>query len=381
MKKLLNSLLIFGLVSNVAISASAWVKQPKQTNNYNKKTESQTNESDIKTQVDYVYNGHEYIGTNTRLFRSDKLGIQVASWYVVGTGDIVKIYGYNKVLYIVEKSPSGGDTLWYSTDNGLTWAQDTSIPLGTINKIYGLNNIVYVSVYNSINYLYKSTDNGKSFTSTNWPNDVEINDMYGYTSTHYDKLFIATNKGLYTSTNHAKTFSIEGSNVIKHIYIYKQSWYLSQYDPNTNQVSIAFSTNFGASWSTFQNWPPNNIINDISFFGNFIYVASDDGIWFKKYNETGPTSWVQDGHSIIKKIAVTSNYVFISQMNAQGDWDGIYRGVVFPTIYKTVWHKMPVDQGVIRSMYVANGKFHFCQENFLASYIDKKIIKQHFTVK
>lgn len=378
MKKLLNSLLIFGLVSNVAISASAWVKQPRQTNKYNKKTESQTNESDIKTQVDYVYNGHEYIGTNTRLFRSDKLGIQVASWYVVGTGDIVKIYGYNKVLYIVEKSPSGGDTLWYSTNNGLNWTQDTSIPSGTINKIYGFNNIVYVSVYNSTNYLYMSRDNGKTFTSDNWSGNVEINDIYG---SNY-RLLVATNKGLYKSTNDAKTFSIEGNNVIKHIYAYNTYLYLSQYDiPNSNKVSIAVSDDSGQSWTTFQNWPPDNIINDISFFGNFIYVASDDGIWFKKYNETGPTSWVHDGHSIIKKIAVTSNYVFISQMNTQGDWDGIYRGVVFPLLYKTVWHKMPVDSSVIRSMYVANGKFHFCQENFLASYIDKKIIKQHFTVK
>ena len=380
MKKFLNSLLIFGLASNIAVSASAWVKQPKQANKYNEKTEPQTNESDIKTQVDYVYNGHEYIGTNTRLFRSDKLGIQVASWYGVSTGDIVKIYGYNKVLYVVKKSPTGGDTLWYSTDNGLTWAQNTSIPSGTINKIYGYNNIVYVSVYNSVDYLYKSIDNGKSFTSVNWTNDVEINDIYGGKN---NRLLVATNKGIYTSTDDAKTFIISQNNkVIKHFYAYNSYYiYASEYNPSNNQVYIGISDDSGESWSTFTNWPPNTIINDISFYSKFIYVASDDGIWFKKYNETGPTSWVQDGHNIIKKIVVNSQYIFESQMNTQGDWDGIYRGVVFPTIYKTVWHKMPVDQGVIRSMYVANDKFHFCQENYLASYIDKKIIKQHFTVK
>ena len=371
MKKLLNSLLIFGLVSNVAISASAWVKQPKQTNNYNKKTESQTNGSDVKTQVDYAYNGHEYVGTNNNLWRSDKIGIKVAHWSVVGTGDIVKIYEYNKVLYIVEKSPSGGNTLWYSTNNGLNWAQSTSIPSGTINKIYGFNNIVYVSVYNSVDYLYKSTD-GENFTSTKWPNDVEINDIYGYKN----KLFIATNKGLYISTNDAKTFSIEGNNVIKHIYedTYEDKvyLYLSQYDPNNNEVSIAFSDNFGTSWVAFQNWPTDNVINDINFYGKFIYVASDDGIWFKKYNETDPTSWVHDGHDRIQNIVVNKEYVFASHMNAQGDWDGIYRGVVFPLFYKTVWHTMHVHPGVIRSMYVANDEFHFCQGNTIIGFVDNK---------
>ena len=182
--------------------------------------------------------------------------------------DISKCYGYNNVVYV--ETDSG---LYESTDNGITFKQNKSIPTHTyIESIYAYNKVVYIGTF--INGLYESTDNGKTFKqNTSIPKNAEIEDIQAFNNI----IYVGTSEnGLWESTDKGKTFaqniSVPFNDYIESIYAYSNVIYAVENNGGLLE-SIDNGQTFKPYASFFDNWI--NIDSIYAYLG-VVYVIADD---------------------------------------------------------------------------------------------------------
>lgn len=170
-------------------------------------------------------------------------------------------------VYCVEQSSSNENIiyagtatagLWRSNDKGENWfCLSKSLP---INRVYALEidpdneNIIYFSGGGT---LYKSDNGGESHTNIGdgeFNSGIEIKEIMF----HNGKLWVASNQGLYYSTNNGNTFSQKMSG----------TWLETEVHPTDNNVIYAVkenssstsfykSINNGDSFTLFENGWPN----------------------------------------------------------------------------------------------------------------------------
>ena len=173
-------------------------------------------------------------------------------------------------IYCVEQSLSNADIiyagtatagLWRSNDKGENWfCLSKSLP---ISAVYSLEidpnneNIIYFSGGGT---LYKSSNGGSSYTnigSGEFNSGIEIKEIM----IHNGKLWVASNQGLYYSSNSGNSFLEKMSGKWLEMEVHPtNSQVIYAIKENTNTTTFYKSTNNGSSFTEYINgWPiPNS---------------------------------------------------------------------------------------------------------------------------
>ena len=172
-------------------------------------------------------------------------------------------------IYCVEQSLSNANViyagtatagLWRSNDKGENWyCLSKSLP---ISAVYSLEidpnneNIIYFSGGGT---LYKSSNGGSSFTnigSGEFNSGIEIKEIM----IHNGKLWVASNQGLYYSSNSGNSFSQKMSGIWLEMEGHPtNSQVIYAVKENTSTTAFYKSTNNGSSFTEYSNgWPSPN---------------------------------------------------------------------------------------------------------------------------
>jgi len=192
---------------------------------------------------------------------------------------------------------AGGNNIqgfYLSTDKGGAWNYYDKNLIGSVKSILKKGNIFFVGVGASGSYAlgaYKSTDGGLSWNIIN--NGLPQADNNALIMKD-DKLYSATDQGLYVSTNDGNSWNPTGwTELALKVFAIGNTMFLSRITP-----SATFrSTDDGATWDTLKNGFPSNFaaysivkINNTLFVcgsGNYkLFKSTDDGINWTQINSS-----------------------------------------------------------------------------------------------
>ncbi|MBW7888726.1 MAG: T9SS type A sorting domain-containing protein [Bacteroidetes bacterium] len=318
--------------------------------------------------------GNVIASTSTGLYRSTDLGENFTK--VAGANElsadttIVVLATYNgSTLYAFSRNT----TLFYSTDDGITWTQGTHkldsvsvlkaevAPNGTIfaktnnglrsssdggntwnpAQFYGTRIVdffitrsgeIYVTLDNKSAKIYKSTDNGLNWTTIpllyTTTNSIGVNDA--------GHIFVGNNITLRSTDNGAtwKGLPVSFSQVGKMIESPNHELF------TTVNQRLNRSVDFGATWTIFNE--DINGANAIAFYGDtllvgdnnyetMIYRSTDNGLSFSKMqNLTGISGKIYSmvGTSVPSIIAATTSGIFLSEDHGK-TWTKTSTGIVY----------------------------------------------------
>jgi photosystem II stability/assembly factor-like uncharacterized protein len=223
--------------------------------------------------------------------------------------------------------PNTGCGLYKSTNGGEYWEKIADTLNGKpINIFYDIkiipnepSGIIYVSNYYGV---YKSTDNGITWHSTNFNNNLAID--IGISTNGY--MFFGNNTaswfGIYRSTNLGSNWERNAFlGVTAMAYLSDGSVLAGCYDPGLGTFGIYKTTDNGDTW-----FNTNTLSFGISDFvldnNNDVYISSGYGVYLSTNNGN---SWINYGLSGIEYILAcmaidSSGYVW-----AGADMNGVYR--------------------------------------------------------
>lgn len=274
-----------------------------------------------------------YGGKSIAVYRShDGVKWTPMSPYLANNISLIKSFtSLNNILYI---STVGGEGVYKSSDNGLSWTPVANgLPGGNdkwVNTISNVNNVLYASVYGSTpnGKIYKSNDGGTSWNifSQGLPNNRysyygDIVDNLGelYTTdddsiglyefsnkqskwinilpdgnlpaSSIDYLTSVKNtlyayidsKGLYKSTNEKKWTLVTGipDDMDIHAIKYFNNYFYAAGHSNSDEIDNLYVSTDGLHWARANvgNMPHANVLS-IAEFKNKLYLATEDiGLW------------------------------------------------------------------------------------------------------
>ncbi len=241
---------------------------------------------------------------------------------------------------IIAATTSG---VFRSADGGSTWTHTLNTSCirhmefkpGSYNTIYGTSSTSYCGGTSNATF-YKSFNNGVSWTTTTLPGGGNLDRLcIGVSADSPTEVYLLASQddssnsndfeALYKSTNNGASFT---EIVPTHApSLGSQQWYDWSFtiDPDDTDVMYAGgvhlekTTDGGLTWVTVTNNGPNNVHVDhhyAQFYGDYVYIGSDGGIW---RSDNGASSWdvLNDG------LAITQYY---RMSNAETDEDIIMAG-------------------------------------------------------
>lgn len=275
--------------------------------------------------------GNIYVASWTGIYKSTDNG---STWIFKNNGlqiaEALKIFiDYYGNIYLGAIGLSNtGCGLYKSIDGGEYWAKiaDTlnGKPVNTFYDVTKIPNeqkgIMYVSNYYGV---YKSTDDGTTWQSTNFNNNLAID--IGINTNNY--MFLGNNTaswfGIYRSTNLGSNWernALLGTTAMA--YLRDGSVLAGCYDPGLGTHGIYKTTNNGDNWFNtnslnlgFSDFELDN--NDdlyVSCPGFGVYLSTNNGIDWINYGLSGT------GHSISCLAIDSSGYLW-----AGSDLDGVYQ--------------------------------------------------------
>ena len=202
-----------------------------------------------------------------------------ANWTALNSGltgtSFLNITENNTNIRIIAIGASGGNTIAKrSDDDGVTWSviPDAEVGTTTFNSFYGKKNenIIYATVsgYNDGSKVYKSTDNGVTWTniSSDLPNIV-MKKIILDTTRSDETLYVGTELGLYwknnTTTNWQKLGTGLPNVIISDIKIGTENGniYVGTYGRGmwVYDAQKYFGETMDQSWSNIGNWEGNSV--------------------------------------------------------------------------------------------------------------------------
>ncbi len=276
--------------------------------------------------------GNVFVASWTGIFKSTDNGV---SWAFKNNGlqigDIYKLFiDYEGNIYLCGSANFPGYGLYKSTDGGENWLGFADTLNRNPNNNFEdvtiipneLGGIIYVSNEHGV---YRSTDNGVSWQSTNYLNPCARNIGINKNGYMFFGNQCASWFGIYRSTD-------LGMNWVRHtflgvssmVYLRDGSILAGCYDPGLSESGIYKTTNNGDTWfntNTFSgissptdfSLDQNNDIY-VSYSGFGIYLSTNNGNSWINYGLSGL------GHSVICVAIDSSGYIW-----AGSHLDGVYK--------------------------------------------------------
>ncbi len=203
-----------------------------------------------------------YIPQRGGIYKSTDLG---GSWDFIGlpNKEIHSICFSNTYLF----AGSMYDGVFRTSNDGLMWAQvNNGLPSTWIRSLIYFDNKLYAATQVG---LYKSTNDGVS-----WQLDASQNYPVTSLATLNNRLFAGTENGVYildTNNNWTQT-ALSGN-------IYCLKTYNSKLLAGGYNI-LSFTEDNGSTWTSIRKNNPSQIIYDISFNTDYIFTGNySDGIW------------------------------------------------------------------------------------------------------
>jgi hypothetical protein len=261
-----------------------------------------------------------------KLIKFNRSSNDASGWKSLGPDEITKISGHyapglgrlefvevNKTnqqeIYV--GSRSGG--LWHTNNGGITWTHNTDFLPGSGVNAISANPTNFNEVYINSRMassgtsfgIYKSTDNGSTFTPTNFvPSTLNLGGLGSTfkvnTIQHHptipNLIFVGTSKGLFRSTNNLQTWTqLYGTsgNILDIDFHPTDSniVYIYDHGGSSNKNRILKSVNIGVNFTQMPTITGNDNVDlkiiTASSCPDCVFLTSDNGIW--KSTDSGAT--------------------------------------------------------------------------------------------
>ena len=237
---------------------------------------------------------------------------------------------------------------YISTDKGDTWNYYEKNLIGNVTSIVKKNNTFFVGVGTLGSYAlgaYKSTDGGESWILVNnglpqvANNDIILKD---------DKLYSATDQGLYVSSDNGNNWNVTGwANSALKVFAFDNTMFLSHILPS----GTFRSTDNGVTWDTLKNGIPNNFAAySIVKQNNTLFACGTGNSKLIKSTDDG-LSWTQ----------ISSSQTSMNDLDVSGDI--LFANHITPyfsTDLGQTWTQISLAGGPnsFEKIKVANGYFY-----------------------
>ncbi len=253
-----------------------------------------------------VYNSNMYAGGTVTLFRSTDGG---DNWTGCLQGSFLYAWNLTKNNYAIYCGLWSSPTMYYSTDDGVTWLQVTNFPsfAGAIMDIESDNNFIYAQ---TTLYFLKSSNNGQSWITENNPG--------GFNLFYSNGRLYATGSALKVSTNSGTNWQVIFNNPVTSVFAEDSIVFAGSQD-----YGLYRSGNYGQN---FINVIPGNIrVNTIYKYSDYVFVQADT-YNLPYYIQTNFYVSTDRGFSFIKRnqgldsVSIASmiyynNYIYIAVAN------------------------------------------------------------------
>ncbi len=202
-----------------------------------------------------------------------------------------------------------GGGIYRSSNNGVSWSKLTGLLEVGITSLYVSSSNLFAASYGRI---LKSIDSGLSWSikSNGLPDNIGvINWIVG----NSQKIFIATNQGVYLSANQGELWAAADSGLTSlnvNALLIKDSLLFA----GTSGGGISKSTDNGSSWIQVNTGLTSQGISALGIWGNRIFAAALDGNLF--ISDNNGNNWTLSNSPEIDQIHVFST--FGSQIAAGG---------------------------------------------------------------
>ncbi len=190
----------------------------------------------------------------------------------------------NSFYYVAEMCVSGNKLLvsefnytYATTDNGATWFEINDLEGAEVFSFYSTGDTIFVGARNEI---YRSTNNGISFTEITIPFTFSIVNIYSITSMG-STVFAATSyDGVYKSTDFGNTWFAAnlgmGPKDVRAVTLTNASTVIA----GSHYVGMYKSTDDGASWNkSMTGFPAGISILSLATIDNDVYAGTRDGVY------------------------------------------------------------------------------------------------------
>jgi photosystem II stability/assembly factor-like uncharacterized protein len=216
--------------------------------------------------------------------------------------------------------------VYKSTNNGASFSSSSSgIPSSSqISEIYVFGEYIFARKASYTDQLYRSNDNGTTWQLKNsglsWSEQAPF---YVSNMTHIGStLYLGTSNGVYKSTDNGDNWSEIAGNNFSSLGL--TSKYIRVVKSNNGKLYVGTGEGFFISSDNGVNWSAGAIMtatNDIAFYGNGVYLCSnnggeifksiDDGITFTSVINTLPCNLVRKIIAIGGKVLGAADQGFL----------------------------------------------------------------------
>lgn len=209
-----------------------------------------------------------------------------------------------------------------TTDGGTTWSDASgNLPPNTwVKKLVLHNNILFATIFygTGMEEVFFTTNKGITWASTGFSMMTSFNQFYSYGN----KLWLATNHGVYMLTNNGLTWTFKNNNIPFSANIYS---IISKGDTMYCGTSngVYYSLNGADLWMQAANGLPasTTVVNSFTISGNLCYAATQsNGVYS---TVIGANNWSVAGTGLPQYTNVNS-IISTSNSLAIGTFDGFY---------------------------------------------------------
>lgn len=182
-----------------------------------------------------------------------------------------------------------GTAYYVSSNNGTNWVNASGFTGGVTNQLYDNGSLFYAATYKGI---YTSGNNGFNWiqrTNTGLPANPDGSKRTMCAVTSGGKLYTATNNpvnSVYKSTDNGDTWSEAGITFPSNVYVKSMvssggKVYIGVYGSSNPNGSVMMTTNEGTNWLNVSGGIPSGIsINELMISGSSIFACTNiQGIW------------------------------------------------------------------------------------------------------
>jgi hypothetical protein len=294
-----------------------------------------------------VLHGDAFIGTNAGVYRSLDSGL---TWLAASSGltssavNALTVSGTDLFA-----GTWGGDGAFRSTDNGTTWtAANSGLDVHYVWALALVGRTLFagtdfngsVSPFGGPGGIYRSTDNGASWTALNqsltWSLAVSGSDIFAGTSgggvicssdngtswnpataglsgaivsglgvSGTNLVAMVQNGDVFFSSDRGKSWaSVDtgwGGTGATALSVSGKSIFVGRYDG-----AVFLSQNNGASWRAVRPDPSTTAIRTVAVLGRYLLVGADNGIWRRPLSEI--LTDARDDRGVAEQFALEQNY-------------------------------------------------------------------------
>ncbi len=248
---------------------------------------------------------------------------------------------------------AASDTSVMKTINGgLTWIDASgNLPNNTwVRKLAVHNNILFASIYygTGVEELFYSSNLGSTWVSTGFSLMSSFNQIFSY----QNKLWLATNYGVYLSTNNGLNWTTMNNNIPFSANVYSIiAKGDTLYCGSSN--GVYYSTNGANLWMQATNGLPagNTMVNSFAIAGNYCYAATQSYGVYSTF--LGSNNWTVSGSGLPQ---YTNVNIIVSANNSLviGTFDGFYLNNPIGGVWTLI--NTGLNCSYVRSVYAEGNK-------------------------